>query len=368
MGSNISIFLPSLEGGGAEKMMLNLSAELAHRGYTVTIVVSNLEGEFTDRVPESVGLVNLKAPPIPGYSLLGALPSLIKYLRRDEPDVFLSVLNRANIVAVLAHTLSRVDCRLIVSERNNLSKFIHETHIRNRLLPYLISVTYPRADGIIAISNGLADDLANIANLPRDEINVIYNPAYTSDIIPKAKTEIEHPWFQSDSKVILGVGSLSTQKDFSTLIKSFKILRREKNCKLIILGKGDKKYELEMLIEELSIQEHVDLAGFVDNPYAYMGKSDVFVLSSRWEGFGNVIVEAMACGTPVVSTDCPSGPSEILKNGKYGKLAPIGEPKSLATAVSSVMENPTDSTILKRRAKDFSVENIATEYENVLIQ
>lgn len=364
---SISIYMPSLAGGGAEKMMLNLASELSSRGHEVDLVVSNLEGEWIDKVEQNINLVDLDAPSFPGYSLLGSLPNLVKYLRSKRPDALLSVLNRANVVAVLAHRLSRVNSRLVVSERNHLSSFVENTGPRQQVLPYLIKFSYPSADSVVAISKGLADDLSEVAGLPRESIDVIYNPAYTPEITEKATQKPNHTWLEGEHEVILGVGSLTAQKDFSTLIRSFAKVEKKRDCKLIILGKGGKRSELEEVVECLDLEDSVDMPGFVDNPYAYMSRADVFVLSSRWEGFGNVTVEAMACGTPVVSTDCPSGPSEILEHGKYGILTPVGDFDKLAGGIMAMLDDPTESEILMERARDFSVKKIAEEYESLLL-
>ncbi|ELZ36066.1 glycosyl transferase family protein [Halorubrum saccharovorum DSM 1137] len=199
-------------------------------------------------------------------------------------------------------------------------------------------------------------------------MTVIHNPAYSKGISEKATERVSHPWFQSDEPpVILGVGSLTPQKDFPTLVRAFNRLRSQQDARLVILGEGDRREELESLIQRYGIGDSVDLPGFVDNPFKYMKQADVFVLSSRWEGFGNVIVEAMACGTPIVSTNCPSGPAEILQNGKYGQLVRTGDPEALAAAVQATLAEPPAPDPLIERAKEFSVERVADKYLATLL-
>jgi len=236
-----------------------------------------------------------------------------------------------------------------------------------KALPVLARLSYPYADGIVAISNGVADDLAESARIARERIDVIYNPAYSDDIDTLAEADCPHPWFESDDPVLLGVGGLSDQKDFATLIRAFARVREDRPVRLIILGEGDNREQLESLVRRLDLEDQVDLPGFVDNPFAYMSRASLFVLSSAWEGFGNVIVEAMACGTPIVSTDCPSGPSEILEYGKYGVLVPVGDEETMANAIRNQLDATTDTESLRERAKDFTVETIANQYLDVLL-
>lgn len=367
-GQLISVFLPGLYGGGAEKMMLDLCNAFDGAGHQVSLVVATKEGKFADRVPNGIDLVNLNSPELPGFNLLGALPGLVAYMRRRRPDAVLSALNRANIVAVLATRLSNVDTRVVVSEHNHLSTYIKHAMLRERaLLPRLIHSFYPRADDIVAVSQGVAEDLESTTSLDQDEITVIHNPAMTPEVKEMSSKPVDHPWFDTEKPVIIGLGNLTEQKDFPTLLRAVDHLREWRKCRLIICGEGEKRPELEELITRLGIESIVDLPGFVDNPYAMMNKADVFALSSKWEGFGNVVVEALGCGCPVVSTDCPSGPAEILHNGKYGKLVPIGDPEALASAISEQIDNPTRSDRLRDRATDFSVENVAEEYLGVLL-
>jgi glycosyltransferase involved in cell wall biosynthesis len=366
---SITVFVPSLAGGGAEKMMVNLANEFASRDYDVDIVLATAEGPFVDRVAADVNIVDLNAPEPPGFNLLGAVPGLVQYLRRVRPSAMLSALNRSNIVSILSTTLARTETTVVVSERNHLSRYLEHASKKERVaIPKLISATYPRADSVVAISSGVADDLAKRVNLPRKNIDVIHNPAFSPEIAQKSMEPVSHPFLDSDAPVVIAVGSLTVQKDFLTLLRAFNRLYAERDARLLILGEGEQRETLETEMRKLGIKKFVDMPGFVDNPYPYMRRSDVFTLSSAWEGFGNVVVEALACGCPVVSTDCPSGPAEILDNGRYGPLVPVGADKELAEAIEAVLDDPPDEDLLRNRARDFSTDVVADRYLDVLFE
>jgi len=329
--------MTALAGGGAERVMLALAACFAERDIEVDIVVTDARGALLDDVPRNVRLVNLGSRRI----IMSLLP-LVRYLRRERPDALLAALAPTNCIAVWARAIARVPLRLVVTEHNTLSKStVGATLSRARLLPPLMRYSYPLADAIVAVSAGVAEDLAATIGLPRARIDVIHNPVVSSSMLEKSHAPIHHPWFKrGEPPVILGVGRLTKQKDFPLLIRAFARLRAQKEARLMILGEGDERAYLQTLVTELKLEEDVSLSGFVSNPYAYMRQAAVFVLSSGWEGFGNVLVEAMACGTPVVSTDCPSGPSEILENGKWGKLVPVGDELGMAQAIYDLLRNP----------------------------
>ena len=223
---------------------------------------------------------------------------------------------------------------------------------------------YRWADAIVAVSNGVADDVAREVGLDRNRIRTIYNPAITPDLASKAREPVHHRWFQPGAtRVIISMGRLNVQKDYPTLLRAFKrLLTQQQDLRLIILGEGEEREALELLARELRIADYVDLAGFVSNPFAYMAKASVFVLSSAWEGLPMALVEAMACGTPVVSTDCPFGPKEILERGRYGPLVPIRDDEALAQAIKETLDNPLSSEILKNAATRFSVQKAAHDY------
>jgi glycosyltransferase involved in cell wall biosynthesis len=236
--------------------------------------------------------------------------------------------------------------------------------------------TYARADAIVAISKGVADDLIIGVGVPSERVVVIYNPAITPEISAKSRQPANHAWFTERSDgaaIILGVGRPGVQKDFPTLLRAFAKVRSQRPSRLVIIGESlskakqeERVAEMKMLAQELGVAEDFSLIGFQDNPYAFMARAQCFALSSRYEGFGNVVLEALACGCPVVSTDCPSGPAEILNHGEFGALVPVGDSDALAAAILATLEAPPDREMLINRAKMFSYETSINNYEAVL--
>jgi glycosyltransferase involved in cell wall biosynthesis len=330
----VAIFAAHLGAGGAERAMLNLAGGLAERGCRVDLVLSRAEGDYLGAVPGSVRIVDLGAGRV-----IASLPRLVRYLRRERPASMLACLNYVNIVALWARRLARVPTRLVVNEQNTLSLDAPlSSRRRHRLLPALAARFYPWADGIVAVSQGSADDLARTARLSPDRIQVIHNPIVTPDLRRLADAPVKHPWFApGEPPVVLAVGRLSAQKDFRTLIRAFGLLTREREARLVVLGEGSERPALETLVADLGLQGAVDLHGRVGNPYAYMSRAAAFVLSSRYEGLPSVLIEALFCGVPIVATDCPSGPAEILQGGAYGRLVPVGDISALAAGLDAAL-------------------------------
>lgn len=332
--THIAIFLRSLYGGGAERAMLNLARGFIERDLRVDLVLARAEGAYLADVPPEVRLVDLKAQWLPTSP-----PKLVRYLRRERPVALLSALHYPCEISLWAKRLSGVSIRVVVSEQNTLSleaQRIPQTSVR--LTPMAARLFYPWADGIVAVSQGVAKDLARVTCLPLERIKVIYNPVVVPKMLTQAKESVDHPWFKpGEPPVLLGVGRLHKQKDFPTLIRAFAQVRQVRPARLMILGSGPEQAQLNALVHELGLEEEVAMLGFVNNPYAYMAQATVFVLSSAWEGLPTVLIEAMAVGTPVISTDCESGPVEILAHGKYGSLTPVGDSKAMAEAILSVL-------------------------------
>ncbi|HEY9748659.1 MAG TPA: glycosyltransferase [Allocoleopsis sp.] len=366
---SISLFLPNLAGGGAERAMLHLAQGFAARGIKTDLILAQVEGAYLDKVPANVRLIDLKAKsPV----IVSKTWALRRYLQQEKPDFLLSALDIVSS-ATLAQRLAGVPTRIVMCVQTNLTQQFQDRHGNTGTIrPFLVRQLYPWADAIVAASQGTARDVAQMAGLPEDKVQVIYNPVVMPDLAEKIKAPIDHAWFaEGEPPVILGVGRLVKQKDFLTLVRAFDLVRQRHPARLMILGEADPreplvKPQLEALIQELGLQDDVALPGFVENPYAYMAKSAVFVLSSIYEGFGNVVAEALAAGTSVVSTDCESGPAEILGNGKYGRLAPVGDHKALADGIIAALEQPTDATLLQQRANAFAIDNIVEQYLDVL--
>lgn len=326
------------------------------------MVLAKANGPLLKQLPPNIRLIDLQAK-----SKLGILPKLVKYLRLEKPKSMLALLHYPCEIAILAKRIAGVSTRVVVSERNNLSQEAKRIpQLSVRLTPLTARLLYPFADGIVAISQGVAEDLANVTHIPRERIDLIYNPILTSKTFTSSKEPINHPWFEpGQPPVILAVGRLKPQKDYPTLLRAFALVRQVRNCRLVILGSGSEKHNMKNLISELGLEEDVAMLGFVDNPYAYMSKATVFALSSAWEGFGNVVAEALAIGTPVVSTNCDSGPAEILANGKYGELTPVGEPKAMAEAILKVLCGNTKQ-VDPQWLNQFTLEYAAQKYLKVL--
>jgi glycosyltransferase involved in cell wall biosynthesis len=357
----VALFLPSLSGGGAEKVMVNLARGFVERGLRVDLVLAKAEGPYLSQVPKEVRVVDLGA-----RRVLYSLPGLVRYLRRERPQAMLSALNHANVVAIWAKSLTRVKIRLVVAEHNTLSLSTKNSpSIKGRLMPLLIKTFYPQADAIVAVSHGVAEDLVTQTGLPREKVKVIYNPVVAPELFAKAEEPLDHPWFRpGEPPVILGVGRLTKQKDFPTLIRAFALVRKECRARLMILGEGEDRPKIEALVRELGLEEDVAMPGFVDNPYKYIKRAVVFVLSSQWEGLPTVLIEALALGTPVISTDCPGGSREILGvlgAHQQGKLVPPADPKELAKAILAILED-TSMTITNFDMTPFTIEYVTAQY------
>jgi len=338
--TDVALFLPALSGGGAERVILNLSAALADRGYAVDLVIAVRTGEYLANVPETVRLVSLDVR----RTLQGFLP-LVRYLRREQPRVLMSALDNANIVGVAATRAARVTgakTRVIVSARNTLSLDSQTMPASRRAITLrALGMCHKLADDVATVSNGAADDLARTLGIEREKIHVIYNPVVTPSLLSAGAASLSHPWLEPGAPpVVLGVGRLSRQKDFATLVRAFAQVRRTRAARLMILGQGEERDRLEVLARELGVADDVALPGFVANPYAYMSRVAVVVLSSQWEGLPAVLIESLALGTPVVSTDCESGPREILRAGADGPLVPVGDAPRMAEAIATVLDRP----------------------------
>ena len=294
--------------------------------------------------------------------VIKAILPLAKYIRKNKPAVLISHLCHANVIAALAKELAVTDTQLILVEHDTLS--VSESEVfRARFVPPLMKLFYPRANKIVGVSEAVSRDLETQLGLKKGKVKTIYNPVVNTELIHQAKAYLDHPWLQPNSPpVFLAVGRLTIKKDFSTLIKAFANLREKVTVRLIILGEGELRPELEAITKNLGIAEDVSMPGFVKNPYAYMSRASAFILSSLWEGLPTVLIEAMACGCPVISTDCPSGPKEILAAGKYGELVPMSNVMALSAAMARVLESPISKELSTHRAMYFSFERAASEY------
>ena len=317
----IALFVPSLHGGGAERVILDIAGELVNRGVSVHLVLVRAEGHYRDLVPKGVRLIDLNS-----HRTAASLLKLVFYIRRERPAALLSTLAHANVIALAAKLLLWGHLRVVTRIANTYSEELATGSFKHRQALRLLKLLLPMADSIVAVSQGVADDLRSLAPKVSERVTTIYNPVVRPELAEQAAAPVNHSWFESESvPVILSAGRLTTVKDHATLLRAFAEVVQSTPARLVVLGVGPERENLLELAERLNVSQHVDLPGFVLNPFAYMSKSRLFVLSSRYEGFPNVLVQAMACGTPVASTNCRSGPREILENGKWGSLVPVGD-------------------------------------------
>lgn len=369
MSDHVALFVPSLaKAGGVERVVVNLATGLHRREYEVEIVTGSSKGPFAADVPRGVQITEISAPQVPLVGIAGAIPGLVRYLRRRRPDVLLSSMNHVNVPAIVAHGLARTDTQLIVSEHNNPTLLLSEKNPnagRDKLVYRAARTLYPHADTVVAVSDGVAADLASIVGLDEDDVDVIYNPVVSSRLEQDASEPADHPWFDEDVPVILAAKP-EAQKNLALLVRAFARVRETTEARLLVVGQGEQRAELAALARELNVGADVEFAGFVENIYAYMNEAALFALSSNWEGLPTVLIEALGCGCPVVSTNCPSGPAEILVDGEYGSLVPVGDVEAMADALRSTIEEPPSEALLRERAAAFSIEAAVDGYETVL--
>lgn len=356
-GGRVAIILPDLRGGGVERLSILLAQEFIERGFGVDFVLLRREGELVTEVPMAAGIVDLHARRFRN----GAWP-LIRYLRRRRPTAVLAAMWPLTGMVGLAKFVAHSDCRLVVSEHNALSHTPAYRGWSGRIHRLFGARLYQLADGVVCVSEGVRKDILTNTKLSSDHAHVIYNPVRKPSQSPQAIDPAISAWWHASNHRLLAIGSLKAQKDFPTLLKALARLRQKNDPKLLILGEGTLRGELESLVASLGLQDNVLMPGFIPDPYPYLEHANLFVLSSAWEGLGNVIIEALVAGVPVVSTDCPSGPAEILENGKFGRLIPVGDPQAMAAAIAEVLEAPVDRDFLRGRGKEFSAERAADQY------
>lgn len=351
--------MATLGTGGIGKMRTHLIQELVSRGFRVDLLLGHQSGPYLKKLDSQARLINMGTT----HSLTG-LPRLISYLRDDHPVALITEKNRVNKLVLRAKWLSRSTVPVYSSIHGPVSlKLAMLPPRKRRQMHRSMSRCYPLNRKIIAVSHGVGQDFIETFDYPREKLNVVGNPVITRDIYENVKHPPGHPWLEDRTfPVVVSVGRLVEQKDYPTLISALNLLKSHKPCRLIILGEGEKRSELENMIRTLGLNDLIDLPGFVPNPYAFVDRADLFVLSSAWEGFGNVLVEALALGTPVVATDCPFGPREIVQNGRLGPLVPVGDPQAMAQAMEKVLRHPPDKKKLQGGTSAYTAEASADGY------
>jgi len=394
--TRLALFTSALTGGGVQRSLRNLAVALVQTGYAVDLLVCHGDREQADlleRAGVRVIVLARSAPmvgrflawradptgtpalartvllPLKTWSKVDHLAALRDYLTATRPAGLLSAMTQCNLVALWAHRLAGRPGRLVVSERNMLSSFVrgHANKSRWRHLPALVARSYPRADAVVGVSCAVADDLAACTGLARAAIVTAPNPVVDQALREAAAIEPDHPWFAAGQPpVILGVGRLVAQKDPITLLHAFAELRARRPARLMLVGDGPLTPQLAALAGELGVADDLALIGWQDNPFPAMAAAAVFVLPSKFEGLPGVLIQALACGCPVVATDCPGGSAEILDHGHYGRLVPIGDAGAMAGAIEATLDNPPDRQALKTRAEHYSAETSAKRYAELL--
>ena len=360
----VAVFASFSGAGGVERMIVNLCRGMAEHGHPVDLVLVRAVSQHLAGLPSSVRVV-----PLNSRHTFGSIFALARYLRRERPAALLAAKDRAGQTAVVARWLSGLKPRLVFRIGTTVTAALEGRSPLTKLLWYLpMRLLYRFADAIVAVSQGVADDLQQITGLPRERFRVIANPVITPDLAVRAGETVDHPWLGDPSvPVILGIGRLTRQKDFPTLLKAFSLVCGEVDCRLMILGEGRDRASLEQLARDLGIAGRVALVGFRPNPYAYLQRARLFVLSSAWEGSPNALTEAMALGVPVVATDCPSGPREVLDGGRLAPLVPVGDVQALAAAIKASLLRLPRPEQLRQSVAEYAMMHSSQRYLDVLL-
>lgn len=361
---HIGLFVPNLGSGGSEKVTLTLSGALHRAGHQVSLVAASCEGPLAEAVPAGIELVGLGR-----RRVRSAVAPLSKWLKRTQPAVLISSQVHSNVVAFLAHRLARSSARLIVREDSTPTRNIGRMREPARSITRaLMSIAYRGADTVVAVSSAAAADLQNFLPVRLERLAIVYNPVISANIAALANEEVTHAWFTERAPVILSVGRLSEEKDHSILIRALATMRAHADARLLILGEGPLRADLERLVASLGLRGRVSMPGFVANPYPYMSKADLFVLSSRFEGLPGVLIEALACGCRVVSTDCPSGPREILKQGALGMLVPVGDVTAMSLAMEASLSSSRGAAISAGDLEPYREQHSVAKYLELIGQ
>lgn len=363
MKRKVLFITPSLSGGGAERVIVNLLRNIDRSKFEIFFISINLSGPYVKNLPSDINVIDLKKTRV-RYSFF----KLIKAINTIMPDVILTTLGFLNLMLIVIKPFLKSKPKVIVREANTVSKEINDLSCTKRFFyKSLYRFLYPRADLIIAQSIGMKDDLIKNISLPLKKIKIVYNPVDINYVL--SKSQEANPFSDEKYIRIVSVGRLSYQKGFDILLEAIKILVKFfPNIRLYILGEGPLRDQLISMANDLKIENNVFFIGFVENPYIYIKNSDVFVLPSRWEGFPNVLLEALACNAKIVSTNCKSGPSEILGNEEYGLLADVENAGSLAEKIHLVLNNLLSIKSPLEKAWKYDVSYIVKQYEEILME
>jgi len=364
----IAFILPNLGGGGAERTILNLCSNLNREKFEITLILGKKKGEYIKFLPSDIEIFDLRV-----NHVMFSLSKLLKLIKKIKPDIIFSTLTHMNIVVLLLKYLFSKNIKIIIREANFFSTAYKESrNLKAKILPFFIKLLYNKANKIIFLSKGMSEDFYRVFSnyIEKPKMLVIPNPINIRKIDELKYEDIHEQLFEDGNKRIIAIGRLTKQKGYKYLLDAVSLIIREiSNIKLLILGEGEDRKFLEEYAKKIGVSKYVCFCGFKSNPYKYLAHSDVFVLASLWEGFGNVILEAMACGIPVVATDCPSGPREIISHMEDGLLVPVRDAKSLATAIIELLRNESLREKLVtnafKKVGNFDVDKIVNIYEKL---
>jgi glycosyltransferase involved in cell wall biosynthesis len=363
MDVDVSLFIQTLEVGGAQRVMVNLANGFAAEGYTTDLVLVTESGDFLKEVSEDVRIVDLGAT-----RTVTSIPPLRRYFQDVAPSTMISAMTHTNVAALIANVLAGSSTDIVVTEHGDFVKrYEYMVERRKELFVATIAgLLYPRADYVVANSQTVKDGIVENTRVSENAVEVIPNPVVTDDLNRQKELPVDERFQALDEPIIISVGRLVPKKDYPTLLRAFSQLCEDTEATLVIIGDGRSRSDLEELAIELNIDGQVKFTGEIQNPFPYMARSSVFALPSATEAFGNVIVEAMACGCPVVATRSSTGPATILNDGEYGRLTPVGDASAMAKALRAELAEPTPEPVLQSRAADFSVDAILPRFEALL--
>ena len=378
---HVALAVPNLHGGGAERTTARIARGLLERGHKVDLVIFSVGTGAENKLPEGARLFSLeskrrgrlrdhllvarafgfRAACSVSSTLVEQSRNFAKYLDQENPDCILPSLPKMKVATFIASHITPRKQLIVPIVHSSLSR-------RGKKYKYLYSTMFPAAERVIAVSDGVSDELVRELGLAPRLVQRIYNPAVDRQMETLAGVETDHPWLYDDGQpIVLAAGRLARVKDFPTLLHAFALVVRNRPARLILLGDGRWRRRLEKLARNLGVADRVWFGGWVNNPYPFMQKASVFVLSSRYEGLGNVLIEALACGCPCVSTDCPYGPAEILENGLFGPLVRVGHAEDLARAIEHVLDSPPKKEDLRARGQQFGFGQAIAHYERLLL-
>jgi len=354
----LAFFIQDLREGGAERSVARLLNGIVGRGIATDLVVVERTGDFFSELDPRVNVVEL-----PQRRTLTSILGLKAYIEKRRPFALIASQTHTNVAAILARKLARSNTRVVVVEHNQYSMNRRLKRGMVAMAYRMVPWVYPFAERIAAVSVGVRDDLARETGIPVERIAILHNPVVTPDLEERARAPVEHTWLlQPGPPVLLAVGRFTKQKNFPLLIEAFARLRKERPARLIILGEGELRSDLEERIRRHRLDDDVDLPGFDPNPFRFMKHASVYVLSSDWEGLPTALIEAMACGAPVVSTDSGGGTREILLDGQLGAIVPRDDADALASALAAALDAPTPPDARIARAREFGIESAVDRY------